>query len=312
MTRRPESTARRYGKVFDEIATEYDRHRPTYPDKLIDRACEVAGIGSGDRVLEVGCGSGQLTRGLVARGLHVTAVEPGKSLIALARQNLDGAGAVEFVNAQFEDALLPREQFQAMFSASAFHWVDPAIGWQKAADVLVPGGTLALVSYFGLEDPRSRRDQEAVLAALRKVAPDIAAHWPTYRDLDGTLAGVEQRRGNVSKAWAWLGSYDIGQDYAARLFGDVQVAVTPKLVEHTPDELNAVVRTMSFYVRLSPDQRQALEREHEAIYERLGRPIRVSTVTVLVTAGRSTEGAGTPDGESGRSRRSRLLLAESP
>jgi len=312
MTRRPESTARRYGKVFDEIATEYDRHRPTYPDKLIDRACEVAGIGSGDRVLEVGCGSGQLTRGLVARGLHVTAVEPGKSLIALARQNLDGAGAVEFVNAQFEDALLPREQFQAMFSASAFHWVDPAIGWQKAADVLVPGGTLALVSYFGLEDPRSRRDQEAVLAALRKVAPDIAAHWPTYRDLDGTLAGVEQRRGNVSKAWAWLGSYDIGQDYAARLFGDVQVAVTPKLVEHTPDELNAVVRTMSFYARLSPDQRQALEREHEAIYERLGRPIRVSTVTVLVTAGRSTEGAGTPDGESGRSRRSRLLLAESP
>jgi len=312
MTRRPESTARRYGKVFDEIATEYDRHRPTYPDKLIDRACEVAGIGSGDRVLEVGCGSGQLTRGLVARGLHVTAVEPGKSLIALARQNLDGAGAVEFVNAQFEDALLPREQFQAMFSASAFHWVDPAIGWQKAADVLVPGGTLALVSYFGLEDPRSRRDQEAVLAALRKVAPDIAAHWPTYRDLDGTLAGVEQRRGNVSKAWAWLGSYDIGQDYAARLFGDVQVAVTPKLVEHTPDELNAVVRTMSFYARLSPDQRQALEREHEAIYERLGRPIRVSTVTVLITAGRSTEGAGTPDGESGRSRRSRLLLAESP
>src|ERR1035438_8385781 len=47
-----------------------------------------------------------LTRGLVARGLHVTALEPGKSLIALARQNLEGAGDVEFVNAQFEDALL--------------------------------------------------------------------------------------------------------------------------------------------------------------------------------------------------------------
>jgi ubiquinone/menaquinone biosynthesis C-methylase UbiE len=287
MTRLPGSTARRYGKVFDEIAAEYDRHRPAYPDELVDQACQVAGIGSGDQVLEVGCGSGQLTRGLVARGLHVTALEPGKSLIALARRNLEGAGAVEFVNARFEDALLPREQFQAVFSASAFHWVDPKVSWQKAADVLVPGGTLALVSYFGLAGPRSKEDQEAVFAAMRKVAPDIAAGWPAYRDLDATLAGVEQRRGNVSEAWAWLGSYDMGQDYAGRLFGDVQVAVAPKLIEHTPDEINAVVRTMSFYARLSPGQRQALECEYQAIYERLKRPIRAGTVAALVTARRS-------------------------
>src|SRR6516165_994812 len=287
MTRRPGSAARRYGKVFDEIAAEYDRRRPSYPGELVDQACRVAGIGSGDHVLEVGCGSGQLTRGLVARGLRVTALEPGKSLMALARQNLEGAGEVEFVNARFEDALLPREQFRAVFSASAFHWIDPKISWQKTADVLVSGGTLALVQYCGLEEPRSERDQEAALAAIRRVAPDIAADWPTYRDLDATLAGMEQRRGNVSEVWAWLGSYDVGQDYAARLFGDVQVAVMPKLIELTSDELNALVRTMSFYARLSPGQRRALEREHEAIYERLGRPIRASTVAALVTARRS-------------------------
>jgi ubiquinone/menaquinone biosynthesis C-methylase UbiE len=287
MSPRPESTARRYGKVFDEIAAEYDRHRPAYPDNLIDQACQVAGVGSGDLVLEVGCGSGQLTRALLTRGLHVTAVEPGQNLIALARRNLDSAGAVEFVNAQFEDAPLPREQFQAVFAASAFHWADPEVSWQKAADVLVPGGTLALVQYFGLAEPRSEEDQEAVLAALRKVAPDIAAHWPAYRDLDATLAGVEQRRCNVSQAWAWLGSYDIGQGYAGGLFGDVQIAVMPKLLEHTPDEVNAVIRTMSFYARLSPGQRQALEHEHEAIYERLGRPIRASIVAALVTARRN-------------------------
>ena len=286
MTRLPEASARRYGKVFDEIAAEYDRRRPTYPDELIDQACQVAEIGSGDHVLEVGCGSGQLTRGLVARGLHVTALEPGKSLIALARQNLEGAGEVEFVNAQFEEAVLPREQFEAVFSASAFHWIDPKVSWQKAADVLVPGGTLALVQYCGIEEPRSKPDQEAALAAIRKVAPDVAANWPVYRDLDATLAGMEQRRGNVSEVWAWLGSYDIGQDYAGRLFGDVQVAVMPKLIEQTPDQVNAVIRTMSFYARLSPAQRHALEREYEAIYERLGRPIRASTVTALVTAPR--------------------------
>lgn len=288
MTRRPEYAARRYGKVFDEMAAEYDRHRPAYPDELIDQACQVAGIGSGDQVLEVGCGSGQLTRGLLARGLRVTALEPGKNLIALARRNLEGAGAVKFVNAQFEDASVPREQFRAVFSASAFHWIDPKVSWQKAADVLLPGGTLALVQYCGLEEPCSKRDQEAVLAAMRKVAPDIAAHWPGYRDLDATLAGIEERRANVSEAWAWFGSYDIGQGYAARLFSDVQVIVTPKLIEHTPDELNAILRTMSFYARLSPAQHRSLEREHEAIYERLGRPIRAGTAAALVTARRST------------------------
>jgi len=286
MTRLPGSTARRYGRVFDEVAAEYDRRRPTYPDELVDQACQIAGIGSGDHVLEVGCGSGQLTRGLVARGLRVTALEPGKTLMALARQNLAGAGGVEFVNSQFEDALLPREQFRAVFSATAFHWVDPKVSWQKAADVLVPGGTLALVQYCGLEEPRTKRDQEAALAAIRKIAPDIAANWPAYRDLDATLAGMEQRRGNVSEVWAWLGSYDIGQDYAGRLFGDVQVAVMPKLTEHTADELNALVRTMSFYARLSLDQRQLLEREYAAIYERFGRPIRASTLAALVTARR--------------------------
>jgi len=103
-----------------------------------------------------------------------------------------------------------------------------------------------------MEEARTRQDQDAALAAIRTVAPDIAASWPAYRDPGATLAGIERRRGNISQAWSWLGSYDIGRQYAGRLFGDVQAAVMPKLIEHTPDELGALVRTMSFYARLSP------------------------------------------------------------
>lgn len=284
MTRLPESGAHRYGTVFDQRAAEYDRHRPAYPDELVDRACQLAGIGSGDHVLEVGCGTGQLTRALAARGLRVTAVEPGANLVALASENLAGAGEVEFVNARFEDATLPRGGFQAVFCASAFHWVDPEVSWQKAADALAPGGTLALVGYCGLDDPWSEGDQHAALAAIRAVAPDIAAGWPVYRDLGATIAGAEQRQGNVSEAWAWLGGYDIARDYAGGLFGDVQVVALPKRSEYTLDVLNALIRTMSFYARLSETQRQALEREHEAAYQPLGRPIRASTAAILVTA----------------------------
>jgi ubiquinone/menaquinone biosynthesis C-methylase UbiE len=290
MTSLSGAEARRYGTVFDEVADEYDRTRPMYPDALVDRACEVAGLGSGDPVLEIGCGTGQLTRSLVARGLRVTAVEPGGNLIRLAGQNLAGAGpgtgSVEFVNARFEDAALPSGHFRAAFSASALHWVDPAVGWRKIADVLTAGGTLALLSYFGVDDPRSRDDQDAMLAAMARVAPDVAAGWPVYRDIDGTLEGVERRRGNVSEVWAWLGSYDMAQDAAARLFGDVQVALVPKLVEQTGSELNATFRTMSYYARLSLPQREALAQECEAIYARFGRLIRASVVTALVTARR--------------------------
>jgi SAM-dependent methyltransferase len=171
-----------------------------------------------------------------------------------------------------------------VFCASAFHWLDPEVSWQKAADVLVPGGTLALVTYGGISEPRTNLDQEAMLAAIRRVAPDAADNWPVYRDLGVTLAGMEQRRGNVSQVWAWLGRHDIEKDCAGRLFGDVQVAVVPKLVEQTAAEVNAVLRTMSFYSRLSPGQRQALERECAAVHERLGRPIRASTIAALVTA----------------------------
>lgn len=279
--------ARSYGKVFNEVADEYDRNRPAYPDALVDQACEVANIGDGDRVLEIGCGTGQLTRSLLARGLRVTALEPGDRLIRLAAENLRDAGDVELVHARLEDLELPRESYGAVFSASAIHWVDPDLGWRKIAGALAPGGTLALVQYFGLREQRSVDDQEALLAALRRHAPKIAATWPAYRDLASTIAGVRERRGNVTDAWAWLGSYDIGRDYAADLFEDLQLATVPMLVEQTAGELNALLATMSFWARLSPAQRDALVDENHALYERLGRPIRASSLAVLVTVRRS-------------------------
>ena len=279
--------ARSYGKVFNEVAVEYDRNRPAYPDALVDQACEVAGITDGDRVLEIGCGTGQLTRSLLARGLRVTALEPGDQLILLAEENLKDAGDVEFIHARLEDMRLPRESYETVFSASAIHWVDPDLSWQKIAEALAPNGTLALLQYFGLKEQRSVDDQEALLSALRRHAREIAATWPTYRDLDSTIAGVQERRQNVADAWAWLGSYDIGRHYAADLFEDIQLATVPTLIEHTADELGALLATMSFWARLSPGQRDVLMNENHALHERLGRPIRASTLAALLTARRS-------------------------
>jgi SAM-dependent methyltransferase len=278
--------AGRYGEVFNEVAEEYARHRPAYPDALIDRACEAGGLGPGATVLEIGCGTGQLTRSLLARGLRVTAVEPGDRLIARARDQLGSTGEVEFVNRRLEEASLPHAHYSAAFSASAIHWVDPDVSWRRTADALADGGTLALISYFGLQEPWSAGDQHALRAAMSRAAPELAADWPIYRDLDGMLGGVDQRRGNVSEVWAWLGGYELARGYAADLFDDTQVAAGPTRLEHTADALNALLGTMSFSARLSPRQRDALRAENHALHERLGRPIRSSTLACLVTARR--------------------------
>jgi hypothetical protein len=228
-----------------------------------------------------------LTCSLLERGLRVVAVEPGEQLIGWARDRVAGAGDVQFVNARLEEASLPQARYPAVFSASAIHWADPDLSWRKIADALVDGGTVALLSYFGLQDSRSDEDQQALRAALARVAPELANEWPIYRDLDGVLAGVAQRRDNVSEVWAWLGSYELARPYVADLFGDVQIAAVPTVVEHTADALNALLGTMSFWARLTPDQGEALIAENQALHQRLGRPIRSSIVGCLVTAQRT-------------------------
>jgi SAM-dependent methyltransferase len=278
--------ARSYGAVFDTVAVEYDRHRPGYPDPLIDRACQAGGLAAGDPVLEIGCGTGQLTRGLVARRLRVTAVEPGQNLIALAGP---ATTEVRFLNRRFEETALGT-RFPAAFSASAFHWLDPDVSWGKVARSLTSGGLLALIQYCAVEDQSTAEDADALMGALAHAAPEIAAGWPPLRDLETILTGVEDRRGNVSEVWAWIGGQDVARSYAASLFDDVEIAVAPAFMEQAPDELNGLLRTTSVYHRLSPPQRRALETANAAIGERLGRPIRSSLLAVLVTARSVREG----------------------
>lgn len=269
-------SGRRFGRVFDTVAVQYDAHRPTYPDELVERACD--GLAAGDPVLEVGCGSGQLTRSLARRGLEVTAVDPGSRLLAVAAR---GIGGVRFVNAPFETAELATDSFRGVFSAAAFHWVDPDLSWARAADVLSPGGTLALLQHCGVA---ADDDQEALMAAVGRAAPEVAARWPVLRPLDVILAGIEERAANVSEAWSWVGQYELGRPAAGRLFSDVQAAGSPVVMEQTAEQLLALLRTLSPYHRMTPDQQAGLQAAVTALGAQLGRPFRSTTAAVLVTA----------------------------
>jgi SAM-dependent methyltransferase len=133
------------GRVFNEVPDLYDRVRPGYPDELFADLVAITGLDARSSILEVGCGTSQATRSLVALGSSVTAVEPGAAMAALARQRLEGLRSVEIETVSFEDWDDHGRRFDLLVAAASWHWVDPSIGWRKAHFVLVPGGWLALL-----------------------------------------------------------------------------------------------------------------------------------------------------------------------
>jgi SAM-dependent methyltransferase len=132
--------------IFSEDAERYDRARPGYPAALYDDLVGITGLGPGSRVLEIGCGTGQATLPLARLGCQIVAVELGAELAEVARRNLAAYPDVEVITSPFESWPLPSEPFDLVISATAFHWIDPAVRVVKSAEALRPGGVLATVA----------------------------------------------------------------------------------------------------------------------------------------------------------------------
>ena len=128
---------------FGGEAALYDRVRPSYPEALIEDLMAL----KPERALDVGCGTGKVARLLVARGCDVLGVEPDPRMADVARSR---GIAVEV--ASFEAWDPAGRRFALLVSGQAWHWVDPAQGAAKAADVLHPGGHLAA---FKIGRPKS-------------------------------------------------------------------------------------------------------------------------------------------------------------
>ena len=129
---RTDEDRERLRQTFDAAAARYDRVRPEYPGALYDDLVTLAGLTPGDQLLEVGCATGKATRPLARRGYRITCVELGAELAAVARQNLTGL-EVEVVRAAFEQWRAPHP-FGLVYAATAWHWIDPAVRYQRARD----------------------------------------------------------------------------------------------------------------------------------------------------------------------------------
>src|SRR5918998_2141356 len=130
--------------TFDEAASLYNEVRPGYPENLFDDVVSLSGIPAGGGILEIGCGTGQATVPFARRGYRILCIELGENMAAVARHNLEGYPQAEVRTGAFEESSLQEEAFDLAISATAFHWLDPAVAYPKAARSLRPGGAIAL------------------------------------------------------------------------------------------------------------------------------------------------------------------------
>lgn len=180
------------GLSFGSVADEYERYRTGYPDELVDVVRQYAG-GPLRTALEIGAGTGKATRLFASAGVEVTALEPDPEMGQVLTRTTRGM-PVSWVGATFEQLETDR-RFDLVYAAAAWHWTDPATRWQRAVELLVPGGVLAL---FGcpteLHDPALRA---AVAEVEEQVLPeDDAAPGPWSVEevaaVDGLTDGVQR------------------------------------------------------------------------------------------------------------------------
>jgi SAM-dependent methyltransferase len=164
--------------VFGEVAEIYDRARPGYPKQLVDDVISFAQLGEGDRVLEVGCGTGKATVEFAARGLDMLCLEPSEAMATVARRNCEHFPGVVIETETFEDWELEPGAFELLISAQAWHWVSPEVRLPKAHDVLAAGAILAV--FWNTVDWRDQPMRDAIDDLYQRLVPDLTARRPVF------------------------------------------------------------------------------------------------------------------------------------
>jgi SAM-dependent methyltransferase len=235
-------------RTFETAAAIYDAARPSYPDDLFDDLVALTGIEPGDRLVEIGCATGKATRPLLERGFSVVCVELGADLAKRAHSTLTGL-PVEIHVAPFEtwEGGEP-ESFDLVYAATAWHWVDPAIRYRKAHQLLRPDGHLAFWS--ALHAFPSGFDP--FFSEIQEVYDEIGERWeggwppPPPSEIPDERAEIE----------------------ASGLFEAVEVRRYVWETLYTAEEYIALLDTFSGHISMEPSRREYLYRE---IRRRIGR-----------------------------------------
>ena len=160
-------------RSFEEISELYERVRPSYPDEAVDWLVDRLNVDVGSTVLDLGAGTGKLTRLFVGRVARVVAVEPGPEMLATLRRVVPEAeallGAAEAMPVEDDSA-------DAVVCGQSFHWFRRDEAVREISRVLRPGGGLGLI--WNARDPGDPLQAE-VTQLLEPFVPQGREALPT-------------------------------------------------------------------------------------------------------------------------------------
>lgn len=281
----PRSSAAR---VFDRIAGLYDRARPGYPPEAVTDLVRICAVDSSSRVLEIGCGTGQLTRDLAASEARIVCVEAGSSLADAARANLSRWPNVEVVTTRFEDFDVPTSSFDLVVSATAFHWVAPEISYAKAAALLDERGRLALLTN-GHSRGGTHTDEriaEPIRHLHRRLAPEVGDwDFPAAKDIQHrALAG-----GDIASVWARVERKLSDPPPVEQLFGPPTVKTYRWLAAYDRNAYLAMLSSQSSYALMDQVRHDDLLASIGVLIdEKLDGTVTKEYVTVMAIAARAS------------------------
>lgn len=175
---------------FSATVEDYRRYRPGYPEHLWAWIEDQAGLEPGARALDLGCGTGITTGGLLERRHRVVGLDPNGDMIAAARTDHPRAG---FVRAQVERMPLQDASFDLAVGGQCFHWFDLERACAELDRIVAPGGHAAAFWNARTKGP-FEAGYDALLHAYSEEFRRVRTSSPTLADLNARIADRDPRR----------------------------------------------------------------------------------------------------------------------
>lgn len=133
---------------FGNTAGDYGRHRAGFPDSLFERLAALGACCLGQRVVDLGTGTGCMARGFARNGCRVVGIDISGELLEQARQlDAEAAVGVEYRVAPAEDTGLPAGSADVVAAGQCWHWFDRDRAIAEVVRLLDPQGWLVIAHF---------------------------------------------------------------------------------------------------------------------------------------------------------------------
>jgi SAM-dependent methyltransferase len=205
---------------FNAVARVYHEIRPAYPTRLFDDL--FAQLPPRPELIEVGPGTGQATRDLLDRGARVHAIEIGPAMADILRASLPSE-RLQISVGDYEELVIPAHGADAVFSATAYHWVSPTAQVDRPARILKPGGVIAIVDLVHVDAPEDKGFFAAVQPIYQRYGEGHAGPpAPTRHTVDPPMRRALEADHRFVEVQ--LRRYDWDQTYSATDFRKLMIS----------------------------------------------------------------------------------------